>query len=421
MFFSRRFLPLFITQFLGAFNDNLFKNALVMLVVFKAADHVSISASTYVILAGALFMLPYFLFSTTAGELADKFDRDRIARNTKLWEIIVVAIGAIGFIGHHPNFLLLMLFALGAQSTFFGPVKYALLPQHLRDDELLRGNAYIGAGTFLAILLGTISGGLLIMAEGGERYVVGVSLMVAIFGYSASRFIPVAPAPMPSLRLDKNLIRATYTIVANDRKNTRVFGCIMAISWFWVVGSVFLSQLPALVKEIIGAGESVVTLFLAMFSIGVGIGSIASNLLVGGRIDSKFVPHAAFAMALFAADVAWVVSSLPSYTGAELMSVSQFFESSAHVRLAFDFLMFAIAAGIFIVPLYAIMQHDSAPETRARTIATNNIVNAFFMVLAAVASLLMLQAGLGIAAIFAAMAVGSVVVAKWVLGFSVKG
>lgn len=387
---TRRFLPLFITQFLGAFNDNLFKNALVMLLTFKLVEHSTIPPKILIIAAGGLFIFPYFLFSATAGKLADKLDKARLARITKLWEIIVVGLGAIGFVGHYPMFLLVMLFALGMQSTFFGPVKYALLPQHLHESELVLGNALIEAATFLAILLGTISGGLLVMQAHGEWYIVAVTLAVALVGYAASRAIPDAPAPMPQLRLDVNIFKATWAIVQHDRANIRVFRAILGITWLWVLGAVYLSQFPTMAKDVFGGDESVVTLFLTMFSFGVGVGSMLSSVLSKGKIDSRWSAPAAFGMAVFSFDLAWACMGVSPHTP---VGVYEFLGEWGHFRVLADLFMIALSGGVFVVPLYSIMQHDSDVNFRARTIATNNIVNALFMVLSAVITALLVAYG----------------------------
>jgi len=413
LFTSRRFFPLFVTQFLGAFNDNFFKNALVMLVAFKIPAGGILSPSMMVIAAGALFMLPYFLFSATAGQISDKIDRARMARITKVWEIIVVLIGAVGFLGHYPMYLLVVLFMLGVQAAFFGPVKYALLPQHLSDDELVAGNAMIEAGSFLAILLGTIMGGILVMMEGGEIYIVASTLIIGLAGYVASRYIPLAPAPVPGLKIDFNIVRATWNIVKHDRTNKRVFRAILCISWFWVVGAVFLSQFPALVKDIVNGTEGVVTLFLAMFSVGIGVGSGLANALTHGKIDSKFVAPAALGMALFMADLTF--ACFAQHESGAPGGVMVFFSSFGHIRILFDLFMIALCGGIFVVPLYAIMQHDSDVNYRARTIATTNVINAFFMVLSAGISAALLAWGLLVPHLFAIMAAGSVGVAYGVM------
>lgn len=408
---TRRFLPLFVTQFLGAFNDNLFKNALVMLVTFKIAEDSGIAPSILVIAAGGLLILPYFLFSATAGQLADKIDKARLARVTKLWEIVVVALGAVGFVGHHPMFLLAVLFALGVQSTFFGPVKYALLPQHLHDDELVMGNGLIEAGTFLAILLGTIAGGVLVMRDNGEWAIVVVTLVVSLAGYISSWFIPKAPAPVPHLRINKNIFKATWNIVSHDRKNVRVFRAILGITWLWVIGAVYLSQFPTMAKDVLGGNESVVTLFLTMFSLGVGIGSILAAKLTHGKIDSRYASISAFGMALFSFDLALACSGAMPHA---LVGVSEFLSEWGHVRVLADLFMIAFCGGVFVVPLYAIMQHDSDPNFRARTIATNNVVNAFFMVLSAVITAVMVAYGSSFAQIALIMGVCSTAVALYI-------
>ena len=410
---NRRFLPLFLTQFLGAFNDNLFKNALVMVIAYKSS-HEAAHAQLLVTMAAALFMLPYFLFSATAGQIADSYDRAKLSRVTKLFEIIIMAVAAIGFYIGNMEFLLFVLFCLGVQSTFFGPIKYALLPQHLRDDELVTGNAFIEAGTFLAILLGTIAGGVLVMREQGEAMISVAALIVALGGYMTSRFIPAAAAPMPGLKVKWNIVSQTWNMVKHDRKNKRVFNCIIGISWFWLVGATFLSQFPVFAKELLEADETVVTLLLTVFSVGIGVGSFLSSWLVDGKINSKFVPYAAFGMSVFMADLFWVSSSMPLHLHEYLIGVSEFVRSWANIRVLFDLFMLALCGGIYIVPLYAIMQHDSDPAYRARTIATNNVINALFMVVSAVIVVLLMQTGLSLAGLWLVMALSNGVVAVFV-------
>lgn len=407
LFTARRFFPLFATQFLGAFNDNFFKNALVMLVAFRMT-HTALPVGVTINLSLALFVLPYFLFSATAGQFADKYDRARVARITKLWELIIVGVGAAGFLWHLDIFLLVVLFMLGVQATAFGPVKYALLPQHLADDELLAGNAMIEAGNFLAILLGTIAGGVLIMQPGGEAMIVAATAAIALAGYVSSRFIPPAPAPMPALAIDPNIFRATWNIVQHDRKNPRVFNCILAISWFWTVGAVFLSQFPVLVKDIIGGNEHVVTLFLTMFSFGIGIGSFAANLLTKGKIDSRYVAAASFGMALFTFDLA--MATMGRTPAGDALSISAFIGDAANLRILADLLLISLCAGIFVVPLYAIMQHDSDVNFRARTIATCNVLNACGMVGSSLVCIALLTNGWSVPHIFGLMASGSLLV-----------
>jgi len=408
---TRRFAPLFVTQFLGAFNDNVFKNALVMFITYKLATQESGNAQILVTLAGALFILPYFLFSAMAGQFADKYDRARIARITKVWEMIVVAIAAIGLYIGHAYFMLFVLFCFGVQSTFFGPVKYTLLPQHLHEDELIAGNAYIEAGTFLAILLGTILGGVLIMAEGGEHLVVAAMVVVAVVGYIASRFIPLAPAPSPNLAIGYNIVHETWAMVSHDRQNRRVFLSILGISWFWLVGATFLALFPGYAKNTLLASESLVTLFLTIFSLGIGIGSFACTMLLKGEVKATLAPWAAIGMSIFTFDLVIASGSAIGGNPEALISAWQFLEHAANWRILFDMLMIAICGGIYVVPLYAIMQHDSAPESRARTIATNNVMNALFMVAAALVTVLMLKANFTVPQVFLALAVANGAVA----------
>lgn len=408
---TQRFLPLFVTQFLGACNDNVFKNALVMFVTYRLSTQTHMDASLLVTLAGALFMLPFFLFSATAGQLADRYDRARIARFSKVWEIVLVGIGSLGFWWGSPYFLLAVLFGLGVQATFFGPVKYALLPQHLREGELLSGNSLIEAGTFLAILFGTIVGGQLIMAQAGVAWVCALMLAFAGFGYAASRFIPDAPAPMPNLAIDWNILRATRNMLRMDRKNLRVWYCILGISWFWLVGATFLAQFPTFTKDILHSDETVVTLLLSVFSVGIGVGSLLANSLLKGDISVRFVPWAACGISVFGVDVFFASNADFAGVGGVLSGAWQWLDHAAAWRILADLFGIALCGGVYIVPLYAVLQHDSDPAFRARTIASNNVLNALFMVASALASMLMLAMGCGIAQIFLVTACANALIA----------
>ena len=402
---TRRFLPLFLTQFFGSFNDNMFKNALVMLIAYKLAAQTGENAQILVTLAAALFMLPYLLFSATAGQLADKYDRARLARYTKLAEIVLMSIAAFGFYLGNIYFLLFVLFCMGTQATFFGPIKYALLPQHLRDDELITGNAYIEAGTFLAILTGTMLGGILIMSEYGTHLISIAIIICALVGYMASRFIPKADAPMPYLAVNWNVAQETWRMVANDRKNPTVFLCILGISWFWLIGATFLSQFPSFAKDILHADETVVTLFLTVFSLGIGVGSFLCNALLRGQIKSTYVPTAAVGITLFTVDLFFASHSTVPGSENVMTNAWHFLEFAASWRIVFDLFAIALCGGLFIVPLYAILQHDSDPECRARTIASNNVINALFMVASGVGTMLMLKASFTIPQVFLTVAV----------------
>jgi|CXWL01.1.fsa_nt_gi acyl-[acyl-carrier-protein]-phospholipid O-acyltransferase/long-chain-fatty-acid--[acyl-carrier-protein] ligase len=424
-FASRRFLPLFVTQFLGAFNDNLLKNSLVMLITYRLASGQDGDAQLLVTAAAGLFILPFFLFSATAGQIADKIDRAKITRVIKFVEIIIMLAAAIGFYTSSVWFLMTVLFMMGVHSTFFGPIKFALLPQHLKDDELLLGNAYIEAGTFLAILFGTILGGILILHQQGVALVSFALLLVAVAGYISSRYIPVSPAPEPSLIIKKNIWKETWHIVGFARENKRVFLCIIGISWFWLVGATYLSQFPTYAKDVLHTMPEVVTLFLTVFSVGIGIGSFLCNKLLKGIITSKYVPISMLGMTIFGIDLYFASIYNSSLIHPSMLmdcinfdcgkeGIGEFVSSLNNLRILFDLLLIAICAGLYIVPLYAIMQHDSSAQHRARIIAANNVVNAIFMVAAALITLALLSLHFTIPQVFLFMAVANGLVAVYI-------
>lgn len=413
-FTAKRFLPLFITQFLGALNDNLLKNALVVLITYRlAADHPE-QAQMLVTVAAGLFILPFFLLSAMAGQMADKFSREKMTRVIKLAEIALMLLAAAGFMMHHVTFLLIVLFGMGVHSTFFGPLKYVLLPQHLQENELLSGNAAIEAGTFLAILIGTILGGVLIVLPGGDMLVSVLLIVVAVVGYVSSRAIPSAPAPDADLHLSFNIIRETGNLLRYARNDKRIFRCIMGISWFWFVGATLLAQFPAFAKDMLHADASVVTLFLTVFSLGIGLGSFLCNKLLRGTVQSTFVPLAALGMTLFCGDLAFTSLRVMPLQQDVLLSLGQFLQQSIHLRIVADLFLLAVCGGIYIVPLYAILQHDSDAQYGARVIAANNVVNAAFMVGSALFALGMLAMSLSIAHIFLATAAASLLVAFYI-------
>jgi acyl-[acyl-carrier-protein]-phospholipid O-acyltransferase/long-chain-fatty-acid--[acyl-carrier-protein] ligase len=410
---TQRFLPLFVTQFLGAFNDNLLKNALVMLITYRLAAETGGNAQILVTLAAGIFILPFFLFSATAGQIADKFDRATITRIIKLSEIGIMAIAIIGFYAHSISTLLVALFLMGVHSAFFGPIKYALLPQHLHKEELLIGNAYVEAGTFLAILLGTIIGGLLVLHEQGLFFISAALLAVAIIGYMASRFIPSAPASDPQLRINYNIATETIRTLNYSRQNKTIFLCILGISWFWLVGATFLAQFPTYAKDILHADETVVTLFLTLFSVGIGVGSFLCNRLLKGRIQSTYVPVAALAMSVFGIDL-YFASLSPVVPEQGLLHARQFVSHLGNWRLLGDLFLLSVSAGLYIVPLYAMMQHQSDPAYRARIIAANNIMNALFMVSSAILIIMMLSLHFSIPQIFLTISLANLGVALYI-------
>jgi MFS family permease len=371
---QRRFGPLFWTQFFGAFNDNFLKNALVILVEYKSLTVLGMSPPQIVALAGGIFILPFFLFSALAGQIADKYEKGKIIRWIKLVEIFIMIFAASGFVFHQPGFLLVVLFAMGLHSTFFGPIKYSILPQHLQFAELLTGNAVVEAGTFVAILLGTITGGVMIALPDGEK-MVSLGLMgIALTGYLTSRWIPKAAAAFPSLKTDFGLIKPTRHIFSFTKNPPSVFWSTVAISWFWFVGAVMLSIFPSLCKEVLHGPPSLVTTYLALFSIGIAAGSLLTGRLSKGKVNLRFVTIGFFGLSLF--------------------SVALWFFSVYAVNLTWiGFLLFSfsIFGGFFIVPLYTLLQERSDSQNRSRVIAANNILNAAFMVLASLLLLLLLH------------------------------
>ncbi len=388
---SQRFLPLFITQFLGAFNDNLFKNALVILITYRVTVETGQNAQILITLAAGLFILPFFIFSATAGQFADKYDRAWLSRIIKIAEIMLMVLAAAGLWMGNVIFLMLVLFCTGVQATFFGPIKYALLPQHLKENELLPGNAYIEAGTFLAILLGTILGGSLILHKHGIAEVSVAAIVCAIAGYIASRHIPPAPPPEPQLCINYNIVREIMHIIRFARADRNVFLYILGISWFWLLGATFLSQFPTYAKDVVYANQKVVTLFLTLFSVGIGTGSLLCNTLLKGKLDSRYVPFAMIGISLFTFDLYYSSGSAVFAADTTLSSIPDFLWHAEGWRILADLFFIALCGGIFIVPLYALMQIKSPAEHRARIIAANNIMNALFMVVAALLTSLMLE------------------------------
>lgn len=408
---TQRFLPLFITQFFGAFNDNLLKNALIILITYDLTITSTYNPQMLVTIAAGVFILPFFIFSAIAGQFADKYDRAQIARIVKIFEIIIMSLATIGFLLNSVWFLLIVLFASGVHSTFFGPVKYALLPQQLHANELLNGNAYIEAGTFLAILCGTILGGILIIQTHGPLLVSIFLLLIAIVGYCSSIYIPKAPAPVPLLKINYNIVHETYRLIKYSRMNTKVMLTIICISWFWFIGATFLAQMPSFVKIYLQAEASVVTIFLTIFSVGIAIGSFICSKLLKGAIKSSYVPAAALGMSLFIIDLYFCSLDPLFYNLHALYSLPRFLHFSISWRIMLDLLFIAICGGIYIVPLYTIMQHNADKNYLARIIATNNIFNALFMVLAVLFTLLMLQMQRSIPDVFLAIAIINLVIA----------
>lgn len=421
---SKRFLPLFITQFFGAFNDNLFKNALVILVTYKIAASDSAASAQLVNLAFGLFTLPTLLFSYLSGQLSDKIDRARVARWVKLTEIILATIGSVGLYLNSVPILLLALFGFGTHSAFFGPVKYAILPQHLNEDELITGNGYVEAGTFLAILSGTIIGGVLILTSYGASIVGTVMVSLAILGYFASRKIPSAPAPVPHMKLALNPLTETIKMIRYSCHRHDEFLCILGISWFWFIGALFLAQFSPFAKDVLNANEHVVTLFLVAFSIGIAAGSLLCTRLIKGLVRATHVPLGALGMTLFALDLYFTTRHGTAALDGTLLNVITFLSQSFGQHVLLDLLGLAICGGVYIVPLYALLQVKADHEHGARTIASNNLINALFMVASAGLAVALIKMGLSIPQIFLVAAILNAAVTLYIcklLPFSILG
>ena len=409
---TRRFAPFFVTQFLGAFNDNLFKNALIVLLTFQAAQWTTLKVELLANLAAGVFILPFFLFSATAGQLADKYDKAKLARLVKVLEMVIMGVAAAGFSLHSLPVLMGALFLLGLHSTLFGPVKYAIIPQHLHEDELVGGNALIEAGTFVAILIGTLAGGLLAGSVEHPAWIAFGGLVVAFAGYLASRGIPGAPAPAPELKINLNPITETWNNINFARQNRTVFLSILGISWFWLYGALFLAQFPAYAKNVLGGGESVVTLLLAIFTVGIGLGSLLCERMSGKHVEIGLVPFGSIGLTLFGLDLYF--ASPVGLPGHEAHAMLALLSLPAVWHVLFDLMMLGMFGGFFIVPLYALVQIRSAPEQRARIIAANNILNALFMVVGALAAASLLGAGLSIPALFGIAALLNALVAIYI-------
>jgi MFS family permease len=402
---ERRFWPLFWTQFLGAFNDNLFKNALAILIAYRSMTLLGIQSATIVVACAGIFIFPFFLFSATAGQLADRFPKWRLMRWVKVWEIGVMTLAGIGFATDNLVLLLTVLFLMGMQSTFFGPAKYAILPELLDDDTLVGGNALVAMATFLAILLGTITGGLVV--AGGDRWVSRLGLMVvvvAVLGYMTSLFIKKIPAANPDLSVKLNPVTPTVDILRVTRRVRPVFLSVLAISWFWFLGASFLSLLPNFSKDTLGGGETVVTLCLATFCVGIGTGSMLCERMSRGRLELGLVPLGAIGITLFALDLAFSSWRFTAPAEGTLLTVSQFLGAPGGIHVLFALLMIAVFSGFYTVPLMTFIQRRSAATERSRVIAGNNILNALLIVTSSVVLVAMVAGGLAFPAIFLVLA-----------------
>lgn len=384
---SKRFLPFFVTQFLGAFNDNIFKNTLMLLIAYSAVNKMGGDINVILNLAAGLFILPFFLFSGIAGQITDCHEKSKLMRRIKLLEIIIMAFAALAFYFEQYFALLLLLFMMGVQSTFFGPAKYAILPQHLKTEELVGGNAIVEMGTFVAILLGTIGAGLIMQFEARVEIVSFAIVILSVLGYLSSRSIPLAPAETEPFKVSFNPISSSTSLFKVVQQNRPVYLAIAAISWFWFLGASYLTQFPNFSISSLNGDSSLVTLLLALFTLGIGLGSMMCEKLSKSRIELGIVPIGALGLSIFGIDMFFAIPQYPQ----NAISWLEFLDNSSNWRMVIDLFLIGVFGGVFIVPLYAFVQARSAAAFRARTIAVVNIMNAMFMVGSAIAGIVFLS------------------------------
>jgi MFS family permease len=392
-----------LTQFLGAFNDNLFKSALVILITFNLAEEYGLNAQVLITLVAGIFILPFFLFSATAGQISDKYEKSFLIKIVKLVEIILMILTGIAFQGTHLYLLIFLLFMMGAQSTFFGPLKYSILPQHLEESELVAGNGLVNAGTYIAILTGTIFGGLLILGESGRAVISAGIICVAVAGFISSFFIPKAEAPAPDMKVDWNIPRATKRMISFVMPERAVFNALLGKSWFWLLGSVFLAQFPTFAKDALGGNEQVSTFFMVVFSVGVGVGSTLCNKLLKGAVSARLIPYGGVGISLSAA-LLYIFTLFVRESGS-LAGLGEFMTRGTSWGITLSLFLLSVFGGIYSVPLYAIVQARSPEKHKARIIACGNLTDSLGMVLSAAIVAFLLTVKISIAHIFLIIAV----------------
>jgi 1-acyl-sn-glycerol-3-phosphate acyltransferase len=395
---QKRFAPFFWTQFLGAFNDNLFKTALLVSLTYDALSWTTLSPSLITNLIPGLFILPYVLFSATAGQIAEKVEKARLSRYVKMLEIVIMAIAGIGWMTHTLWLLIAAVIGMGIHSTLFGPVKYAYLPQNLKSEELVGGNGMIEMGTFVGILIGQILGDVLVMQrQWGLELVAGGALLAALLGLAASYRIPLSPAPQPDLKISGNFVAESFRNLAFSSKNRTVFLSMLGNSWFWFYGAVVLSQFPVYAKDYLHGDHSVFVLLLIVFSLGIGAGSLLCERLSGGKVEIGLVPFGSIGLTVFGADLYF--ASL-GYTNTVTVDMATLLHQSGVIRILIDIALIGVFGGLFIVPLFALIQTRCDPHHVSRTIAGMNILNALFMVVAAGMAVALLGQGFTIPQLF---------------------
>ncbi|UMM05760.1 MFS transporter [Vibrio campbellii] len=413
MFLTKRFFPYFVTQCLGALNDNIYKNVLLLMVTYSQIDSLPMSVDLFVNLAAGLFILPFFLFSAHAGAIADNMDKAKLIRRLKLIELVIMSFAATAIMTQSAILMLILLFLTGTQSAYFGPVKYALLPQALKSDELVKGNAWVEIGTFLSILIGTLSAGILLAVPNGMIIASCIVITLSLLGFLSSANIPA----LPSKKSDKvkfEPITGLKKTLKLAQKQRGIWMSILAISWFWFMGATYLTQFPNFAREHLFADSTVVSLLLALFSVGIATGSWLCEKLSFNQVELGILPFGILGLTIFSADLLWAVPAIESFPS-QYYDVQSFVAQSSHIRVMSDLFLVGVSGGVFIVPLYAFIQSRSEEGECAQSIAANNIMNALFMVASAAVSILVLSVlEFSIVELFAILAVGNFVVAIYV-------
>jgi 1-acyl-sn-glycerol-3-phosphate acyltransferase len=408
----KRFAPFFWTQFLGAFNDNVFRNGLMIMIAYGVGAMSAAKSDILINVAAGLFILPFFLFSATAGQIADKYEKSLLIQRIKILEIVIMGFAAIAFYFNSSFFLVVLLFLMGTQSAFFGPIKYSIIPDHLRPDEIVGGNAMVEMGTFVAILLGLVTGNLLNPIKLSPVWIGAAVCLVATAGWLASRQIPPAAAPSPGLKIDWNPLTQTWETIRYARKVHSVFLSILAISWFWFLGMAYLTQLPNYTREVLKGSQDVYTLLLTVFSAGIGLGSLLCEKMSGRKVELGLVPLGSIGISLFGFDLFFAYAP-PQVT--DLMGITEFLHSPGSLRVLMDLLLIGIFGGFYIVPLFSFIQTRTESAYRARVIAANNILNALLMVISTIAGVVFLGLmNLSIPEFFLVLAIMNVAAAVYI-------
>jgi 1-acyl-sn-glycerol-3-phosphate acyltransferase len=413
---QRRFAPFFWTQFLGAFNDNVFKTALLTILTYQAIEWTKLDSASLTNLIPGLFILPFVLFSATAGQLADKLDKALLARAVKKLEIAIMLVAAAGWLTHSLWLLIAAVVGMGVHSTLFGPVKYAYLPQQLKVEELIGGNGIIEMGTFVGILLGEVFGALLVESKPwGVELIAGGTVAIAFFGWYTSRSIPVSPAPAPDLQINWNPLTETIRNLRFSRQNRTVFLSLLGNSWFWFYGAIILAQFPVYAKDYLHGDHSVFVLLLTIFSLGVGTGSLLCERLSGHKVEIGLVPFGSIGLSVFGFDLYLASIAFTHFaTGTAQVDLTGFVAQHGSLRILFDCLMIGVFGGFYIVPLFALIQTRCDPQHISRTIAGMNILNALFMVVAALVAIVLLKMGCSIPQLFMVTAILNALVATYI-------